>query len=189
VHIDALLQNRVVINRDLPPPPGSVLLFDRRFDPMGHICFAGNYPYIVTTYPGKISVINGLAWYAANGYIGYYIPEGIVHGGNEDMLPSDGQMDWGEVEILWVSQGGIWNPQSGIFNDWLAKRRAGINYGIPVGPEVGFENGARVLQPFSTGFVAQWTAQDNRIVWLGSLPGPTQLAPPKLKARTKASTG
>jgi len=110
-------------------------------------------------------------WQDAAGYLGYRWPEQV----GPDAPPAQPvstapTMDWGQVALMWSSLGAPWTPQYAIFTSWLADRRKGVNHGIPTGPEQAFENGARSLQCFSVGEVAQYLRGDGSVTWLSALP-------------------
>jgi hypothetical protein len=156
------------------PVHGAWVIFGSSFDPNGHIGF---WDADVGMLLGTLTDGTGIGYRAwgmdTPGIMGWAIPPGMVQEGDEDMaIPTLVAMDWGEVEIVWSALGAAWNPDAGIFRDWLDKvyRQNMRGIGVPVGGERGFDDGARVVQPFSSGLLAQWTKGDDTVRWLGVLP-------------------
>jgi hypothetical protein len=166
-HGDALLTLGVL--RPGEWPPGSVLVFGRSFDPDGHICIGDTFPYVITTYPGSVQRLDAtvLHWYPNAGYLGYYIPDGVTE--EDDMaLPRNAVIDDGEIALAWTAFNVPLNAESAIYADWKQKVYAqGIPMGVPTRSEQDYTD--RILQPFSSGLVAQYTKGDGKVVWLGSL--------------------
>lgn len=131
------------------PPRGAGVVWGRDFDPQGHIATASDYPLVITTHvSGEIRKIDGTAWYNAAGYLGYYIPEGVVQEDNDMALPIEGKADDGVYEYIWAvasreSPDHIF--KTAIFNRWLELVKAGVPIGVPITEEVGLPGGRNVM--------------------------------------------
>jgi len=154
IHGDELVADGVL--RQGAWPRGAILVWNRSFDPNGHICVGSDYPYVITTYPGAISRLDATAinWYPNAGFLGWYIPAGASE--EDDMaLPIEGHADDGVYAHGWAlamrqSDGAI--NRTGIFDRWLALVKAGVPIGLPVCDEYSFPDG-RTVQNFSSGAV------------------------------------
>lgn len=49
----------------------------------------------------------------------------------------------------------VFNPDSAIAKKWLQLKREGMFIGVPIGPEIGLDDGS-VAQPFTSGAVLLW---------------------------------
>lgn len=149
-------------------PAGAAVYFDGRvgsvFGHAGIACGDGTMISALAT----VRIDSYEMW---AGYIGWNYYPGVGEGASDMPLPRDAQIDDGEIELAWSAFDVPLNPDAAIFLDWKEKVYGqGIPLGVPTKAEQAFDNGGRVLQPFSSGLVAQWTQQDGHVIWLGTLP-------------------
>ncbi|MCA1666773.1 MAG: glucosaminidase domain-containing protein [Thermomicrobia bacterium] len=160
IHGDELIAANLL--RKGPWKRGEVVVFGYAFDPNGHICMAADYPYVITTYPGQITLFDASQWIQSAGYLGHYIPEGATDQTEEDdmALPVEGKADDGLYEYAWRRSGIALNKESGFYTRWLAEVKKGVPVGIATSPEFSFPDG-RTCQTFSSGAVMTAVKQDD----------------------------
>lgn len=165
---DVLLTNGA-LHTTMPPPPGAGVIWGRSFDPEGHICCAAEYPFVITTYPGKVSRIDAVAngWYGSVGFLGWFVPNGatIV------VPPPTNHLDDAMIERLWYGDASAanrakraYNPQSGIGQRWRKELLAGNSLGTVQSGEESDTPSGRILQYFTNAVITYITATGETFV-------------------------
>jgi hypothetical protein len=179
----AALQQQGAFGATWPPPPGATLWWVPPFDPNGHTCFADEYPLVITTYrdsdPSTIDVIsridaNANGWYRANGFAGWSIPDGVTESGAPALevdVIVDGHLDAGSIERLWYGNATktakkkmAYNAGSGIGQRWQKELLAGHPLGAVQSGEEQDAASGRILQFFTNGMIAYYTADGSTTV-------------------------